>query len=136
MERIEALHFLVKSVNGCTTPIMVHHGCTMPTIRGLVREGLASVERAQIRRKRSWRAVFRLRITSAGRRAMEAAEKLIAQEPPCPGMTTAPPPRAVDGSGYAWPDPPTPPSVEQALEVGRRNGSLHAGSSAPTASPG
>jgi hypothetical protein len=58
----------------------------------------------------------------------KAAEKLIAQEPPCPAMTTAPPPRAVDGSGYAWPDPPTAPP--------RRNGSVHAVSSAPTAPPG
>jgi hypothetical protein len=34
----------------------------------------------------------------------KAAEKLIAQEPPCPRMTTAPLPGAVDGSGFAWPD--------------------------------
>jgi hypothetical protein len=47
----------------------------------------------------------------------KAAEKLIAQESPCSAMTTAPP-------------------VEQALEVGRLNGSVHTGSSAPTAPPG
>jgi hypothetical protein len=70
MERIEALQLLAKSESGCTAPIMVRHGCTMSTIRGLVREGLASVERAQVRRKRSWRAVFRLRITGTGRKAM------------------------------------------------------------------
>jgi hypothetical protein len=29
----------------------------------------------------------------------KAADKLIAQEPPCPAMTTAPPPRAVGGGG-------------------------------------
>ncbi len=58
----------------------------------------------------------------------KAAEKLIAQEPPCPAMTIAPLPGAVDGSGYAWPDPPTAPPVEPALEVGRLNGSIHTGS--------
>jgi hypothetical protein len=66
----------------------------------------------------------------------KAAEKLIAQEPPRPMMTTAPLPGAVDGSGCVWPDPPTAPPVEQALEVGRLNGSVHIGSSAPTAPPG
>jgi hypothetical protein len=66
----------------------------------------------------------------------KAAEKLIAQEPPCPAMTTAPPPGAVDGSGYARPDPPTAPPVEPALEVGTLNGPIHTGSSAPTAPPG
>jgi Integrase core domain len=66
----------------------------------------------------------------------KVAEKLIAQEPPCPAIATAPLLGAVDGSGYAWPDPPTASPFEQALEVGRRNGSLHAGSSAPTADPG
>jgi hypothetical protein len=66
MERIKALQLLAKSESGCTAPIMVRHGCTMSTIRLLVREGLASVEHAQVRGKRSWRAVFRLRITGAG----------------------------------------------------------------------
>jgi hypothetical protein len=66
----------------------------------------------------------------------KAAEKLIAQEPPCPAMTTSPPRGAVDGSGYAWSDPPTAPPVEQALEVGSLDGSLHTGSSAPTTPPG
>jgi hypothetical protein len=66
----------------------------------------------------------------------KVAENLIAQEPPCSAMTIAPLPEAVDGSGYARPDPPTAPPVEQALEVGRRSGSFHAGSSAPTAPPG
>jgi hypothetical protein len=41
----------------------------------------------------------------------------------------------VDGSGYAWPDPPTAPPFEQALEVERLNGSVLVGSSAPTAPP-
>jgi hypothetical protein len=72
MERMKALQFLAKSEGGCTAPIMVRHGFTLPVIRGLIREGLASVERGQIRGKRSWRAVFRLRITGAGRKVMAA----------------------------------------------------------------
>ena len=51
----------------------------------------------------------------------KAAEKLIAQEPLCPATTVAPLPGAVDGSGYGWPDPPTAPPVEQALEVDERS---------------
>jgi hypothetical protein len=66
----------------------------------------------------------------------KAAEKLVAQEPPRPAMTTAPLPGAVDGSGYGWPDPPTAPPVEQASEVDRPHRSVHVGSSAPTAPPG
>jgi hypothetical protein len=66
----------------------------------------------------------------------KAAERLTAQESLCPAITTAPLPGAVDGSGYAWPDPPTAPPFEQALKVDRLNGSVLAGSSAPTAPPG
>ena len=67
VDRIKALQLLAESESGCTTSIMVRGGCT---IRRLVREGLASVERGRVRRMRSWRAVFRLRITSAGRQAL------------------------------------------------------------------
>jgi hypothetical protein len=66
----------------------------------------------------------------------KAAEKLIAQEPPCPAMTIAPLPEAVDGSGYAWPDPPTASPAEQVLEVDRLHRSVYVGSLAPTAPPG
>ena len=40
------------------------------------------------------------------------------------------PPGAVDGSGYAWPAPPTAPLFEQALEVDGLIGSAHIGLSA------
>jgi hypothetical protein len=66
----------------------------------------------------------------------KAAEKLIAQEPPCPAMNVASLPAAVDSSGDARPDPPTAPPVEQALGIGRFNGSVRTGSSAPTAPSG
>jgi hypothetical protein len=66
----------------------------------------------------------------------KAAEKLIAQEPPCPAMTIAPLPEAMDGSGHARPDPPTASPVEQVLEVDRLHRSVHVGSLAPTAPPG
>jgi hypothetical protein len=68
--RTKALRLLAKSESGCTAPIMVRHGCSMSAIRCLVREGLATVERGQVRRQRSWRAIFRLRITGAGRKAL------------------------------------------------------------------
>jgi hypothetical protein len=38
---------------------------------------------------------------------------------PCLATTIAPLPEAVDGSGYAWPDPPTASPAEQVLEVDR-----------------
>ena len=66
----------------------------------------------------------------------KAAEKLIAEEPPCPAMTIAPLPEAVDGSGYAWPDPPTASPAEQVLEVDGLHRSVYVGSLAPTAPPG
>jgi hypothetical protein len=53
----------------------------------------------------------------------KAADKLTTQEPPCP-LAIALQPEVVDRSGCAWPDPPTAPHFEQALE------------GAPTASPG
>jgi hypothetical protein len=64
----------------------------------------------------------------------EAAEKLVAQEPPRPAMTTAPLPGAVDGSGYGGPDPA--PSVERTSNAVRFNRSVDVGSSAPTALSG
>ena len=46
----------------------------------------------------------------------EAAENLIAQEPPCAATTATPLPGPVDGSGYKGPDPPTAPPIERPLE--------------------
>jgi hypothetical protein len=65
----------------------------------------------------------------------KAAEKLTAQEPPCPAMTIAPLPEAVDGSGYARPDPPTASAAQHVPEVDRLQ-SVYVESSAPTAPPG
>jgi hypothetical protein len=66
----------------------------------------------------------------------KAAEKLIAQEPPRPATSAAPLPGAVDGSGYGWPDPPTAPLVERALNPASLNQSAEVGLAAPTAPPG
>ena len=74
-----------------------------------------------------WAEVKRLENYSVGllARGTPAVKiALTAQEPPCPVLATAVQPEAVDGSGCAWPDPPTAPHFEQALE------------GAPTASPG
>jgi Integrase core domain len=66
----------------------------------------------------------------------KAAEKLIAQEPPCPATTIAPLPEAVDGSGYARPDPPTASPAEQVMEVDKRHRLVYVESLARTAPPG
>ena len=66
----------------------------------------------------------------------KAAEQLVAEEPLGEATTAAPLPGVVDGSGYVGPAPPTAPPFEQALKVDRLNGSVLAGSSAPTVPPG
>ena len=61
-----------------------------------------------------------------------AAEKLIAQQPPRAAMTAAQLPGPVDGSGYQGPDPPTAPPVERASKPAGFNRSVDVGSSAPS----
>jgi hypothetical protein len=62
----------------------------------------------------------------------KAAEKLIAQKPPCAATIATPSPGPVDGSGYIGPDPPTAPPVEPASTAMRLIRSVDVGSSAPT----
>jgi hypothetical protein len=64
----------------------------------------------------------------------KAAEQLIAQE--LSTTIAAPLPGSVDGSGYAGPDPPTAPLVEQAERATWRSGSVDVASSAPMTSSG
>ena len=63
----------------------------------------------------------------------KAAEQLIAQEPLGDATTATPWPGAVDGSGYAGPDPPTAPLVEQAAKATWRGRSVDIASSAAMA---
>jgi hypothetical protein len=62
----------------------------------------------------------------------KAAEKFIAQKPPCAATIATPLPGPVDGSGYIGPDPPTAPPVEPASRAMRLIRSVDVGSSAPT----
>jgi hypothetical protein len=62
----------------------------------------------------------------------KAAEKFIAQKPPCAATIATPLPGPVDGSGYIGPDPPTAPPVEPASTAMRLIRSVDVGSSAPT----
>jgi hypothetical protein len=62
----------------------------------------------------------------------KAAEKFIAQKPPCAATIATPLPGPVDGSGYKGPDPPTAPPVEPASTAMRLIRSVDLGSSAPT----
>jgi len=66
----------------------------------------------------------------------KAAEKLIAQEPPCGATIAAPLTGPVDGSGYEGPDPPTAPPVARASKDPKLNRSIDVGSSAPMAPSG
>jgi len=66
----------------------------------------------------------------------KAAEKLIAQEPPCVATIAAPSTGPVDGSGYEGPDPPTAPPVARALKAPKLNRSVDVGSSTPMAPSG
>jgi hypothetical protein len=66
----------------------------------------------------------------------KAAEQLIAQKPLGDATTAVPLPGAVDGSGYAGPDPPTAPPIARARKTTRHNRSVDIGSSAATALSG
>jgi hypothetical protein len=63
----------------------------------------------------------------------KAAQKLIAEEPPCAATTATPLPGPVDGSGYIGPDPPTAPPIERASKAARLNRSVDVGPSVPAA---
>src|ERR1700722_2185343 len=66
----------------------------------------------------------------------KAAQKLSVPKPPRPALAAAPLPRAVDGSGYGWPDPPTAPLIEHASKPACLNRSAEIESAATTAPSG
>jgi hypothetical protein len=66
----EALRLLADAGEGSTVPALVRHGCTVQGLHRLVRDGLASAERMQVRGKPPSRAVLYLRISRAGRDAL------------------------------------------------------------------
>jgi hypothetical protein len=66
----------------------------------------------------------------------KAAAQLVAEEPLGDATTAAPRPGAVDGSGYAGPDPPTAPPTEQVWKASWQGRSAAIGSTAARAPSG
>ena len=66
----EALKLLATAGEGSTVPELVRRGCTDEELHRLVRDGLAKAERMQVRGKPASRAIFHLRISDAGRKAL------------------------------------------------------------------
>jgi hypothetical protein len=69
-EQRQTLRLLAGSPDGNTESILLAHGFGIGTLRGLVRDGLATASRENARGGRQIIAVTRLRITDAGRRAL------------------------------------------------------------------
>jgi DNA-binding PadR family transcriptional regulator len=65
-----ALRLLAGSPLGCTEAIMLAHGFTYTTLDTLVRDGLATAERREMRAGRQPIKVIWLTITEAGRLAL------------------------------------------------------------------
>ena len=70
--RRRALELLASRSNGVTKKLLVHaHGFDTDMIAGLVRTGLATAERESVNGRGKTIEVVRIRITEAGRRAIE-----------------------------------------------------------------
>jgi hypothetical protein len=69
-ERRRALRLLAGSPLGCTEAIMLAHGFTYTTLDTLVRDGLATAEKREVRAGRRPIKVIWLTITDAGRLAL------------------------------------------------------------------
>ena len=69
-ERHRALRLLAGSPLGCTEAIMLAHGFTYTVLDTLVRDGLATAERREMRAGRQPINVTWLTITDAGRAAL------------------------------------------------------------------
>jgi len=71
-ERRRMLKLLARSRHGVNEELLVHgHGFRRPTIVGLVSAGLATAEREVVKAGRKTIEVVRVRITEAGRKAIE-----------------------------------------------------------------
>jgi hypothetical protein len=70
--RHRALELLASSRDGCTEAIMIAHGFTIPRMVELVRTGLATAHTRRVIVARRTVEVAYLKITEAGRRALEA----------------------------------------------------------------
>jgi hypothetical protein len=70
-EQRRALRLLASSPFGASEAIMVAHGFTRRMLAGLVRAGLATARGKTVKAGDNAIAVGRVRITAAGRRALE-----------------------------------------------------------------
>jgi hypothetical protein len=66
----EALRMLAGSPNGCAESVILTHGFAIGMLHGLVRDGLATAERQNMRVGRRLIGVTWMTITDAGRRAL------------------------------------------------------------------
>ena len=76
-EQRRALELLARSPgSGCTRPLWTAHGFTLATLVGLVRDGLADVQAETVSAGGRTTEIVRVRITAAGRRAIEGQAEL------------------------------------------------------------
>jgi hypothetical protein len=70
-DRRRALELLASCHDGCTEAIMLAHGFTIDQMVELVRAGLASASAERMRAGSKAMEIARVRITEAGRRALD-----------------------------------------------------------------
>jgi hypothetical protein len=71
-EQRRALEMLNRSRrSGCTKSFLVAHGFTLAMLVGLIRDGLAEAQTETVRAAGWTTEIVRIRITAAGRRALE-----------------------------------------------------------------
>jgi hypothetical protein len=70
-ERRSALGILADAPHGLTEAILLAHGFTTELLASLVRDGLATVRRESVNAGERRVEVTRIRITDAGRKAIE-----------------------------------------------------------------
>jgi hypothetical protein len=73
--RRRALELLASCRDGCTEAIMLAHGFTVPQMVELIRAGLASAYTERVVAGGQRREVAYVKITEAGRRALDAEPK-------------------------------------------------------------
>ena len=70
-DRQRALALLASCPDGCPEALMVAHGFSIESMVDLVGEGLASTTEERVRAGKQTLEVTRVRITEAGRRALQ-----------------------------------------------------------------
>ena len=67
----QALKLLADAAHGCTVPFLLHSGCSVAALRHLARQRLAIADRVRVPGKPKSTTVVRLRISKAGRQALQ-----------------------------------------------------------------